>query len=228
MSSILRTDSIRVFPEQNSIVASITTAVSISNTGKKEIDVGDVAKKTFASLVTAMTNSILTITVGVTKLTGFAILPSVALGWITKPLHAVNVALAKHAFNPFKKWAAGLGKENKRIIETDKMIEIRNKKLMFYPEAYKIQALDSVKIIAAPITLTLSVTIAAVWIAVKPLWAAIFLPGLLADTIILAPMALNKAIGALTYSPLAKVSDRMLEFQGKWVSVCWTDFSRTR
>lgn len=195
----------------------IPDQVVTENISKMEVDVGDVVKKALASLALAITNSALTITVAVTKLTGILILPSFVLGKLTKPLHEANVALAKHAFTPFRSWTEALSKENQRIIETDKVIEIRNKKLMFYPEAYKKQALDSLKPIMAPISFTFSIANAALWLAVKPLWIAFFAPGFIADMIIFAPIALNKEIGRLTYSPLKKISDEMFEFHNKYM-----------
>lgn len=205
----------------------INLSIEINNRKMEmEVDVGDVAKKTLTSLALAVTNSILTITVGVTKLTGFAIIPSMAIGWITKPLHEANVALAKHAFTPFREWTNLLGKENKRIIETDKILEIKKQKLIFYPGAYIEQARDSLKIIAAPVSVALSTTIAAIWIAVKPLWLALWLPGLLADTFLIAPIALNKEVGSLTYAPLAKMTDKMFQFQMKFVQEMWEPMCR--
>src|SRR3990167_397028 len=87
---------------------------------KNKIDVGKVALKILASMALAVTNSILTITVSAMKLTGFTIVTSLSIGYLTKPLHACNKILAKHAFTPFKKWSEMLGNENERIIETDK------------------------------------------------------------------------------------------------------------
>ena len=129
---------------------------NVPNNNELEIDIGDVAKKALASLVLSITNSVLTITVIATKLTGFAIIPSMAIGWLTKPLHSANAALAEHAFSPLKEWTKILKDENRRIIETDKIITIRDSKLIFYPNNYNKQALDSLKVIVAPISLSFS------------------------------------------------------------------------
>lgn len=180
-----------------------------------EVDVGAVAKKALASAALTFTNSVLTIAVAVTKLTGFLIIPSFVLGKLSEPLHKANVALSEHAFTPFRRWTEVLSKENKRIMETDKVIEFTNKKLMFYPEAYKKQAHDSVKAALAPVSLALSVTNAALWLAVKPLYLAFFVPGFVADGFLCVPFVMNKGIGCLTYSPLKKISDSMFEHQCK-------------
>lgn len=175
-----------------------------------KVDIGEFALKILASITLTVTNSILTVTVSAMKLTGFTIVTSVALGYLTKPLHDCNKILAKHAFTPFKEWSEMLGNENKRIIETDKVISIENNRAYFNTENYKKQAIDSFKAVVAPISLALSLTNAALWLAVKPLWLAI-LPGMLGDILLTGPIALNKGIGHLTYAPLKGISDWMLE-----------------
>lgn len=174
-----------------------------------DVDVGEIAKKVFASLALTVTNILLTVTVSVMKLTGFTIATSLILGHLSRPLHALNEKLSEHAFTPFKKWSEVLGNENKRIIETDKVIKIENKKLYFNTQNYVKAAKDSFKAVVAPISATLTVVNAALWVAVKPLWAAFLAPGLLADILVTAPIALNQAIGHGTYAPLKGISDWM-------------------
>jgi len=177
-----------------------------------EIDVGDVAKKAFCSLALIFTNSILTVSVGAMKLTGFTIITSLVLGWITKPLHSLNTSLATHAYAPFQQWAEALSNENIRIIHTDKVLGIVNKRLKFYPQNYINHAHDSFKAAVAPISVALSITNAVLWLAVKPLWVVFLLPGLLGDCIVTLPLGLNKGIGYLTYAPLQEISDKMFDF----------------
>jgi hypothetical protein len=164
-----------------------------------------------------VTNSILTITVSAMKLTGFTIVTSLALGHLTKPFHACNKIFAKHAFTPFKNWSEMLGKENERIIETDKVISIENKKIYFHPKNYKKHAFDSFKAVVAPISLTLSITNAALWLAAKPLWLALVFPGVVGDFLVTVPIALNKQIGNFTYDPLKVISDWMFEKHCKYL-----------
>ncbi len=176
-----------------------------------KVDIGEFALKILASMALTVTNSILTITVTAMKLTDFTIITSFALGHLTKPLHAFNKILTKHAFTPFKKWSEMLGNENERIIEADKVISIENKKVYFDTENYKKHAKDSFKAVLAPISLALSLTNATLWFAVKPLWLALIAPGILGEILITGSIVLNKKIGHLTYAPLKGISDWVLE-----------------
>lgn len=176
-----------------------------------EVDIGEFVKKVFASAVLAVTNTLLTATISVMKLTRFTIVTSLVLGHLSRPLHALNKALVKHTFTDFKQWSKVLGDENKRIIETEKVIRIENKKLYFNVRNYINGVKDSGKALIAPISVALSVANAVLWVAVKPLWTALFLPGMLADILITAPFAMNKLIGHATYAPLKETSDWMLK-----------------
>lgn len=209
MSSLSRAESFRFIPSEGpSLAASATT----ENTNRVEIVIRDVAKKIIPSISLAITNSFLTIMVGVSKLTGFAILPSFAIGQATKRLHEANIKFARHAFTPLSDWAIMLGKENKRIIETDKVIEISKEKITFYPDSYKKQALDSLRFAMVPVSVGLSAAIAVVWMISKPIY---FIMGstILPESIQKAPLALNRVVGRLTYSPLTYLSERMYQTQ---------------
>ena len=196
--------------------APLASGVPRIDADQTEIDVCLVALQALASLALIITNSVLSISVGVMKLTAFTILPSLMLGHLTKPLHAANVALARHAFAPFRNWTTTLSEENTRIIESDIVLKPRGDgKLIFYPNNYKKQALDSLKIISAPISLSLIIAVSALWLAVKPLYLALVIPGKLADFLVWVPMALNAGIGALTYSPLKECSAYMFNAHEK-------------
>lgn len=192
---------------------------ALSSISSLASDVGKVALKALASLALIATSSILTITVYVMKLTRFTIITSLVLGHLTKPLHALNKVLANHAFSPLKKWTEVLGKENERIIETEKVISIENKKIYFHIGNYKKCLIDSFKAIFAPVSLGLIVTNAVLWVAVKPLWLGVILPGFVAEGLITIPIALNKGIGHLTYAPLQSISDTMLENHWNYTDV---------
>lgn len=193
----------------NSVINNFHPAIASIGSDNK-VDVGAFALKIMTSMALIVTNSILTVTVSAMKLTGFTIVTSLTLGYLTKPLHACNKILTKQAFAPFKEWSEMLGNENKRILETDKVISVENRKIYFDKENYKKYAIDSFKAVVAPVSLALSLANAALWLAVKPLWVAL-LPGMLGDILVTGPIALNKAIGHWTYTPLKGISDWMLE-----------------
>lgn len=180
----------------------------------REIDVGEVAFKALASLALALTNSVLSVSILAMKLTQFTLVPTLTMGWLTNLLHKYNTALAQHAYTPFKTWARALGSENTRMIETEKVLDILHGRLKFYPENYKKQALDSLRLAMAPVSAALHAITAVAMIAVKPLWLAFFVPGFLADCIIPLPLCyLNDQVARLTYSPLQKSAYKMLGLQ---------------
>lgn len=163
----------------------------------------------FSSGASLVTNSMLTTLVGVTKLTGFTILTTVVIGNLTKPLHKANVSLSKYSITPFSEWANILNEENKRITDSEKVFWLKDgKRPIFSLTNYGKRAHDSFKAAIAPIWLALTVANTALWVLAKPLYIPILIPGLLADSILIAPIALNKAVGSLTYSPLNQVSNK--------------------
>ena len=216
MSSALKIESIEGHSDCNTVQTDPNSQqTSISET---EINVGEVASRALASFVLLFTNSILSITVGVSKLTGFTILPTLILGHLTKKLHSANTTLAKHAFTPFKAWAEMLNKENIEMIDTYKVVSIMDKKLFFNPKNYAKQALESFKPVIAPISAALLVANAVLWVVTKPGYLAMHLPGFLCDGIVTGLIGVNKLIGHLTYSPLKNLSDKMFEKQMSWMS----------
>lgn len=176
-----------------------------------KIAVCKVAQKILATIALTFTNSLLTITVSVMKLTGVTIITPLVLGWLTKPLHTANLALSKYAYTPFRIWAETLSEENTRIIETEKVIGFANNKILFYPRNYLKHSLDSVKAVLAPVSLTLSVANAVLWLAFKTLWVSA-LPGITGQILITLPFALNKEISHFTYHPLKEIADKMFDF----------------
>ncbi len=175
--------------------------------------VTSVAKKSLATLVLIFTNSILSISVGLMKLTGFTIISSIAIGMSTKGLHSANLSFSKYAYAPFQQWAKALSDENTRIIQTDKVLSIRNGALFFNPENYKKQVIDSLKAIIAPISLASSAVLIALAIATKPLHLMVFTGVLLDFLLVRGPMHLNQKIAYGTYVPLQLLSEAIIEIQ---------------
>jgi uncharacterized membrane protein YfbV (UPF0208 family) len=206
MSISIRTESFKNLPNED------VSVKTVENSNKVEIVITDMAKKVFPSLALIYTNTFLSLMVGVSKLTGFAIFPSYIIGHATKSLHQANISLAKHAFTPLKDWAVKLGDENKRIIETDKVIDIIKEKITFYPTAYKKQAEDSLKIALVPISLGLNAFAAGVWLLTKSVYL-VFLTTVLPNSLLRFPATLNRDVGRLTYPPLAELSERMYQRQ---------------
>lgn len=210
------------FPNSQSLIATEPA------TDENKIDVVEFALKVLGSTVLIVTNSILTVTVAAMKLTGFTVISSPLLGHLSRPLHAFNKRLADYSFKPFKEWSELLGNENRRIIETDKVISFENKGkkgLYFNPTNYVKSAKDSFKAIMAPISLGLSLTSGVLWVAAKVGYVVV-IPGLIGDVVLMPYLLIgNKMIGKLSYEPFEKITDWMLDAH---VSIFFAEKERDR
>ncbi|MBA3816987.1 MAG: hypothetical protein H0X29_10820 [Parachlamydiaceae bacterium] len=188
-----------------------SVAHTINNFSKKTATFTGTALASGASIIT---NSILTATVGLTHLTGFLIFPAYVIRSLTKPLHKANLYLAKHSITPLNKWAETLYNDVQRL-ESEKVIWNEGGRILFSPKNYKNRVRDTLKSLVSPVVVALGVVSATLWLAAKPLYFALVLPGALADALVMAPIALNKALGSLTYSPLEQLTNEMFAFHLK-------------
>lgn len=117
----------------------------ISEENPVVIDIVECVKKVFASLAVSLLSIPLIYVEAVMLLTGFAIIPTAILGHLAKPVHLLNVSLAKHSFKPFRFIAEELNDEHTLIVQTYKVIDISKGKLQFYPQKYKKQMLGSLR-----------------------------------------------------------------------------------
>lgn len=202
-------------PEQlRKIVPISTDAQQQPVNDDNAVDLIELAQKTVGSVFLVFTNLLLSLEVGFVKLTGFTLIP-LALAPLTKPLHELNASFAKeYGFEPMRNWAEAIDKENTRIADVDNVFYVKvvngEGRPMFNLENYKKQAWDSFKAVVAPISGALIVISALVWLAVKPLWVAVGLPGWLADHAIPTPVLyLNKLVGQLTFAPLKDCAETM-------------------
>ena len=189
-----------------------------SNIQNMDIDIGQVASKTLASLALLCTNSILSVTVGVSKLSGFAVLPTIALTHLTKNLHAANTILAEHAYEPLKDWAKILEEANTDMIDT-KVLYIKNKRLYFSPEAYCKYAQPMKDLLITSLAVSLWAAAQVLFIATKPAYLFIMLPGFLCDAALVGLFALSKEVSSQispAYQKLNDLCEASLKSQKKW------------
>ncbi|MBA3815748.1 MAG: hypothetical protein H0X29_04360 [Parachlamydiaceae bacterium] len=193
-----------------------------------EINLNEIAKKTFSSLALTLTNTCLSATVLLSKITGITVIFPLAIGHLTKCLHKWNMKLSEHAFTPFRFWAQTLAVENQAIIETKKVINIVEGKVFFNPENYKKQSMFLIKVVFAPISLGLSIAAVPICIAAKPFWLAFFVPGIITDGIATGYTGVNSEISKLTYKPLQSLASGIHKVQREWFQAMMENFNNAR
>lgn len=210
MTSVTHVDDVT---SKNQIITCGTSGREQADMPSTDINLNNIAKKTFASLALLITNTCLSATVFLSKVTGITVICPLILGHLTDYMHRQNVKLSQHAFTPFRLWAGALGKENHSIIETTKVIKIVDGQVLFNFKNYAKQSMFLIKAVVAPISLGLSVAAVPLCIAVKPLWIALFIPGIIVDGIALGYTHLNNEISKLTYKPLQLLAGGILKIQ---------------
>ncbi len=210
MSSLIQVGDIA---SKNQVVTTDTSNRAPADMSSADINLNNIAKKTFASLALLITNTCLSTTVFLSKVTGITVICPLILGHLTDYMHRQNVKLSQHAFTPFRLWAEALGKENHSIIETTKVIRIVDGQVLFNFKNYAKQSMFLIKAVVAPISLGLSAAAVPLCIAAKPLWIAFFIPGIIVDGIALGYTHLNNEISKLTYKPLQLLAGGILKIQ---------------
>jgi hypothetical protein len=171
-------------------------AYNQSDIQNMDIDIGQVASKALASLALLCTNSILSVTVGVSKLSGFAVLPTIALTHLTKNLHAANTILAEHAYTPLQNWSKILEEANTDMIDT-KVLYIQNERLFFHTSGYCKYAKPMKELLLTSLAVSLWAAAQVLFIVTKPAYLLIVAPGLVCDAAVAGLFALSADVSQL-------------------------------
>lgn len=92
-----------------------------------------------------------------------------------------------------------------------KILELKEGRLLLYPDNFKSLCLSTLKIIVAPVSFALTATLTAIWLATRALWIIPPL-GWVVDVLFCIPAALNEQIGTLTFEPLKRSSQLLHGF----------------
>ena len=179
-----------------------------------DIDIMQVASKVFASGVLLVTNSILSVTVGVSKLTGFTILPTIILTNLTSKLYSGNTMLAQHGCTPLKKWAEYLEQVNAEMRDTH-VLYIKDKKPYFSTQGYSKYAKPMKELLLSSLALSLWATSQVLFVVTKPAYLILIGPGLQCDEAITGLFYLSRQVSKLIpeYSRLNNLCEASFQSQ---------------